>query len=286
MKRLFALMLAVCLLSGCALAVPGRAGRDDLSGFFITVEREIDGSRVELWDREAAGMKMISDHDLAGQRLYAKRLDGERTNYEFPEGCGLFAFTYAQFADGEPISRTTTSSREVDMERFVLHLGKPLRFEMEAVLYATGHTKARICVNPVYQDPNGEVYVLSDKPIGYQVQGGEGFSALLTQGEEEAQTWVQVRVEYVVLPETYVVVEMDKNDRPLGQREFTPGELPEVYTPGTDTAYLILEARAGQNTVRTVHSPGDEEAALDTYYPGQYGFCIKGHTKIKWEGVR
>ena len=37
MKRIFALLLAICLLSGCSLAKPGKAGQDKLRGFFVTV---------------------------------------------------------------------------------------------------------------------------------------------------------------------------------------------------------------------------------------------------------
>lgn len=286
MKRILALILMICLLSGCALAVPGRAGRDDLSGFLITMNRQIDGEWVDVWDEEAAGMKMISNHTLAGQKLYARQADGEHISYEFPEGCGLYSFTYAEYRNGELRSRSTAASPEVGTEHFALDLGEPLRFDMETVIYATRDTKATIFVNPVYQTADGEVYALSDKPTGYQVLGEDGgFMALLTQGEEDSQTRVRVTVKYVVLPESYVVIEMDENDCLLRQSEFAPGELPESYAPGSDAAYLILEARAGADTVRTVHSPGDKEATLDTYYPGQYGFCIKGYTKIEWEGA-
>ena len=60
--------------------------------------------------------------------------------------------------------------------------------------------------------------------------------------------------------------------------------MPEEYVPGADAAYIILEARDGEATTRTVYSPGDEGSVMDTFYPGQYGLCIKGYTRIEWEG--
>ena len=288
MKKLIALILTLCLLCGCSLAMLGDGGEGELSGFFVTVTQRIDGEEVEIWDEDAAGMQMISRHDLAGQKLYAQFIGTTTMDYyEFPEGCGMACFTYAIYRDGEAMSRTTAQDPEIAMEHFGLHPGEPLRFEMEAVLYASQYTSADIQVNPVYQTKDGSVYVLGDKPISYRVEGGKGFGTTMTSGaEQDGQTVIRVRVEQIVLPDTYVVIEMDENDNPLRKTEFTPGDLPESYTPGSDAAYLILEALAGEDTVRTVHSPGDEEAALDTYYPGRYGFCIKEYTKIEWEGAK
>ena len=84
MKKLIALLLILCLLAGCTLAVPGTAGQHELVGVFVTVSREENGKKVDIWDETAAGMQMISRHDLAGQKLYAKRVEGEPDSYAFP----------------------------------------------------------------------------------------------------------------------------------------------------------------------------------------------------------
>lgn len=290
MKRMIALLLTLCLLSGCSLAQTGRVGPDELVGFFVTVTRENpDGTKTELWDEEAAGVGYISNHTLAGQKLYAKRTDGADPAYEFPAGCGMSCFVYDNFVDGKASSRTMTVSPEIDVAKLGYYPGDPSRYELEGVLYATADTRAVIQMNPVYQTPEGDVYVLSDKPIGYQVHSGSGYSAFQTQdyAVDKGDTVyegskVTMSVEYVVLPDVYRIIEMNGANEPLRQSEYTPGELPETYKPGADTAYLILEARAGEDTARTIYSPGDESAKMDTYSPGEYGFCIKGYTTIEW----
>ena len=283
MKRIFALMLAICLLSGCSLAKPGKAGQDKLTGFFVTVSCREGDTMVDIWDEEATGMEMISNHDLAGQKLYARRIEGDPVVYEFPEGCGLSCFSYDVEEDREPY-RSNTISPEIDAH-LGFYAGTEMPYRMDAVVYGTRDSDAVICMNPVYQTPDGEVYVLSDKPMSYDVATMDGCSASISQTGEDGCT-ATLTIRHVVLPEKYVIIEMDEANQPLRQAEYVPGELPETYAPGSDAAYLILEARAGENTPRTVYSPGDESTAMDTYRPGPYGLCIKGYTRIEWEGTK
>ena len=284
MKRIFALLLAICLLSGCSLAKPGKSGQDKLTGFFVTVSCRDGDTMVDLWDEEAIGMEMISNHDLAGQKLYARRIEGNPVVYEFPEGCGLSCFSYHVEEEGQEPYRSNTISPEIEVT-MEYHAGTEIPYRMYAELYGTKDTRAVIQMNPVYQTPDGEIYVLSDKPVSYDVATMDGCSASISQTGEDGCT-ATLTIRHVVLPENYVIIEMNEENQPLRQAEYVPGELPETYTPGADAAYLILEARAGKNTTRTVYSPGDESTAMDTYRPGQYGLCIKGYTTIFWEGAK
>jgi hypothetical protein len=283
MKRIFALILAVCMLAGCSLAKPGKAGQDKLTGFFVTVSCRDGDTMVDLWDEEATGMEMISNHYLAGQKLYARRIEGDPVVYEFPEGCGLSCFSY-DVEEGRVPYRSNTISPEIDAH-LGFYAGTEMPYRMDAVVYGTRDSDAVICMNPVYQTPDGEVYVLSDKPMSYDVATMDGCSASISQTGEDGCT-ATLTIRHVVLPENYIIIEMNEENQPLRQAEFAPGELPETYTPGADAAYLILEARAGEDTTRTVYSPGDENTAMDTYRPGQYGLCIKGYTRIEWEGTK
>lgn len=284
MKRIFALMLAICMLSGCSLAKPGKAGQDKLTGFFVTVSCREGDTMVDIWDEEATGMEMISNHYLAGQKLYARRMEGDPVVYEFPENCGLSCFSYDVEEEGQEPYRSNTISKEIDAH-LGFYAGTEMPYRMDAIVYGTKDSDAVICMNPVYQTPDGEVYVLSDKPMSYDVATMDGCSASISQTGEDGCT-ATLTIRHVVLPENYVIIEMNEENQPLRQAEFAPGELPETYVPGADAAYLILEARAGEDTTRTVYSPGDESTAMDTYRPGPYGLCIKGYTRIEWEGTK
>ena len=280
MKKLLAMILAVCLLSGCSLAVRDPAGEDILTGFFVTVSRETeDGTAVNYWDGEAAGMEMISHYSLKGRKLYAQRTGEDPVAYALPEGCGLSCFSYDVTENGEVTQRNNTISPEIDV-RLEYHAGTQTPYRMEAVVYGTADPDLVLACNPVYQTPEGEVYVLSAEPASFSTDMVG--SAWLGREEGERGCEYTLTIEQVVLPESYVITEMSADHRPLARNAYAPGQMPETYTPGSDAAYLILEARAGADTVRSVYSPGDDNTEMDTYYPGEYGLCIKGYTRIAW----
>ena len=282
MKRIFALLLAICMLSGCSLAKPGKSGQDKLTGFFVTVSHKDGDTMRDHWDADATGMEMISNHDLAGQKLYARRIEGNPVVYEFPEGCGLSCFSY-DVEEGRVPYRSNTISPEIDAH-LGFYAGTEMPYRMEATVYGTKDSDAVICMNPVYQTPDGEIYVLSDKPMSYDVATMDGCSASISQTGEDGCT-ATLTIHQVVLPELYVVIEMDKNNQPLGRYEFTPETMPGNYFPGPETAYIILES-VGEENVRSIYSPDDSISVMNTYHPGAYGLCIKGYTTIFWEGTK
>lgn len=287
MKKLFAIILAVCLLSGCSLATTEKRGEDALTGFFITVSRKEGDTVVDIWDREATGMDFISNHYMAGQRLYAEKIEGDPIKYVFPEGCGLYGFSFdALDENGETLYRSSDFSPEIDT-RLEYHAGSSTACRIYAAIYGEKGCDTIVAVNPVYQTADGEIYVQSEEPISVEVgsMGGYIWNAK-AERTDGSGCELKLQIENVVLPECYVIIEMDAENQPLRQNEYAPEAMPEDYIPGADAAYIILEARAGEDTTRTVYSPGDEGAVMDTYYPGFYGLCIKGYTRIEWEGAR
>lgn len=286
MKRILALILALCLLSGCSLAVPGRSGGDKLTGFFVTVSRRDGDALVDHWDVSAAGMEMISNHDQAGKRLYAQFI-GTPTEvfYEFPAGCGLSCFGYDVEEDGEITYRGNTISPEIDVT-LEYHAGTETPYRMDAVVYGTGDPDLILSCNPVYQTPDGSVYVLGAETMRVATDmAGSAWQKRQERTDGKGCAY-SLTIQRVVLPECYVITEMSGSHESLRRSEYAPGELPECYTPGADAAYLILEAQTGEDSVRSVYSPGDDNREMDTYYPGEYGLYIKGYTKIEWEGAK
>lgn len=282
MKKTIAIMLAVLLLSGCTLARPGTAGQDRLTGFFVTVSYQDGDTMVDAWDREATGMDQISNHYLAGQKLFAERTGEDPVVYRFPEGCGLSCFGYDVQEEGMEPYRSETISPEIEA-LLSYYAGTEMPYRIDATVYGTKDTDAVIRMNPVYQTPDGEVYVLSDKPLSYDVASMEGCSNTLSQSIKDYGCTATLTIEHVVLPQTYVILEMDEDHQLLGRYEYTPETVPGNWHPGPETAYIILEA-AGEETVRSIYSPDDSISVMNTYRPGAYGLCIQGATTIFWEG--
>ena len=291
MKKLIAMLLTVCLLSGCSLAVSGQSVKGELVGFFVTVKLTDGDDSVQIWNEEAAGRGFFNDFSIGykDRKLFAQRNDDASVPYEFPEGCGLSWFSYDGFKNGEPSYRSNFSSPEIAQTMLEYYPASVSHFEMEAVIYAVEGTEAVLYFNPVYQTATGEVYALNEDQPGIGVDGQQTWSYSLYQAEATKKgdltyqnNKLELKLEYVVLPECYVIIEMDENSQPLRQAEFAPGQMPETYTPGGDAAYLILEARAGEDTLRYAYSPAEEDRNMDTFYPGDFGLCIKGYTTIQW----
>ena len=187
MKRILAIVLAVCLLSGCSLAKPGKSGQDHLTGFFLTVSYKDGDTMKDHWDENATGMEMISNHNLAGEKLYAEFIGGDPVVYRFPEGCGLSCFSYDVEEEGQEPYRSNTISPEIDAH-LGFYVGTEIPYRMDAVLYGTKDTNVVICMNPVYQTPDGSVYVLSDEPLSYDVATMDGCSNTISQTGEDGCT--------------------------------------------------------------------------------------------------
>ena len=286
MKKLFAIVLAVLMLAGCTLAQPGVSGQDQLTGFFLTVSRKEGDTIVDYWDADAAGMDFLSNHYMAGQKLYAEKREGEALEYVFPEGCGLYAFSFdALDENGEPLYRSSDFSPEIDAH-VEYHMGSTTACRINATIYGEKGSDVVIAMNPVYQTPDGALYALSAEPVSVEVGSMDDFKLSHSQeGADGEGCALALTVEHVVLPETYIIIEMSGENQPLRQTEYAPENMPEQYISGSDAAYIILEA-AGETTTRTVYSPGDEGSEMDTFYPGQYGLCIRGYTRIEWEGAK
>ena len=285
MKKLLTIVLALILLSGCSLATSEKRGEDTMRGFFLTVSMREGDSIVDIWDEEATGMDFISNHYMAGRRLYAEKREGDPIEYVFPEGCGLYGFCFdALDENGEALYRSSDFSPEIDAH-VAYHAGSSTACRINATVYGQRGSDVVIAANPIYQTADGELYVQSEEPISLEVGSMDGYKWLQSQERADGEGFaLELAVESIVLPERYVIIEMSGENQPLRQTEFDPEAMPEEYVPGADAAYIILEARDSEATTRTVYSPGDEGSVMDTFCPGQYGLCIKGYTRIEWEG--
>ena len=300
MKKLIALLLAVLMLSGCSLALDpkdaeGMVMEHELMGMFLTLTVDNgDGTITDIWDAETAGMEPLHAFPMEGKRLYAQRVEQDgRVQYEFPEGLGLSCFSFYVFSDEEGQSYRDAA---VDPELGDCHRGTYVSDgitsnTLEVTIYATEDSNVMVHMNPVYQTPEGEVYALGTAPGGWDAATMSGCNKTLTQetrikmGEETVTGGtVKLCFEKVVLPECYIIIEMSADNTVLKTTEYAPEAMPERYVPSADAAYILLVA-AGEETIRSIYSPADESAVMDTFYPGEYGLCIKGYTKIEWEGT-
>lgn len=320
MKRriLGALLAAATVMStGCCLAREGSGSspmNDQLVGMYVTVsvkgELGPDGTQYyeSVWDSEEMGMEPLHTFQSQGEKLYARRVETPDTTddgvsdpryaWEFPGDYGLVHLTYYESA-AEDSEGFWNSIRDPELSGGHTRIGNQdglTQIDLESTLYIADTVELddlTVYMNPVYQTPEGELYALGTGPMGIDASSLEGYTETVSQkvtvmlpdGVKSSGGSITLRGETVVLPGLYVILEMDQHNELLRHSEYTPEQMPDTYTPGADTAYLILEARSDGKTVRSVYSPDDESAVMDTFYPGRYGICVKGYTHIEWEGV-
>ena len=284
-----------------------------LVGMFVTTEPldllDVEGYLNDHLSQAVlrGGELRMEDTDAYQGRIYAELVSKPLTNsqtgevtehweYVFPlEGVGYFAYYYAQ--DGEEYWATSTGDGLVDAAAHWKSTDAGEGVEMDGTLYcspAAAHVTA--FVNPVYQLPDGRVYLLSGS--GFDLGGaygeGEIWATNLKESHEETlngrtkDAWdcsVTLHIRLMYWPQSYIVWEMSGDNQVLSRREFNPGHLPEELELDTDTAFVLLESRRLSTegeavTERTLYEPGEE--SLESFHCRQDGLCEQDSTTLIW----
>lgn len=319
-KGLFVLLiglLGIFSLMGCQLA-RADAGKETseykLIGVLVTHEY-LDLFDFEGYLKDNIGsvsgseIQIKGNSDKYGGRLYAELKERELTNedtgekttteeyvFENIEGIPYFAATIPSI-DGRE-SYVTTGSDDAITDRHVgLFYGDDEdKITLEGTIYISSlQDGIAHYINPVYQDAHGRVFALTgDGIMMNSVEGeGSGFSQNLEETStstengksKEVSTSVTISIDVILPPEKIVILEMDENSSILGNREYSPGELPDKLTPKREVDYIIVETHKRDSTgtvlvTRELFSREDE--TLSTFYCRKDGICVKAWTQLTW----
>ena len=194
-------------------------------------------------------------------RLYAERTEEGWRFPNLPDGGGIFSVLPMESdnADGETESPLLNS----DFPEIVHigNLGKAdgrsnvnrengtdrLDIDLSGEVYACGDRQVIFNLYPIYQTPDGRIYLTRGNSMG--MSGADGASVTHTLTRDKTETIggkserVKVRVAITVAarptPTKFTVAHMDENDDLLKLEEFAPDALPESITPADGAAYLI-----------------------------------------------
>lgn len=323
-KRLLAVMLTIfcVMLTGCGLAVDADDVpfqpeenleiNDQLVGMLITLDHFCESTEdaymdMPLWNPQTSGMEEPLHYaSNQGKRLYAQRTtetkeseSGSYTSgiYEFPEGTGIPHMAYLVLMEDENESYWSFNMGQGICEgsRSVVITDDCTEVSIEGKIYVDKNAVDLIFhLNPVYQNTKGEVYALGTTPVGYHAVSMSGCSETIRQeinapiGDRIITSGgsVTMEIEAISLPEQYVILEMDENSQMLKRTEYAPEEMPKEYVPMEETAYIVVQAYFDGIEDGAVYSPNDGDAWIRSFYPGDFGICIKGYTKIIWEDAK
>lgn len=274
--KVLALLLALCLLSGCSLARPeaeegNGLGQDRMIGVFITRDY------LDLFDFESYlednlntvmnGGGEISPEDVKkyGGRLYAEKTD---EGYDFGiEGMGAFCVQGEQ--DGVPYSASyNIGPMSLNLHSTVTDEGT--EWDYSATVYVHCGGLEAFYTNPVYQDSEGRVYLTAGTGISSEIVDGSSMSQAMSSeyaisSEGETQTYsmrVEVTFMGAELPKSYRVLHMSKDSELLQTEDYTPETLPEELLPCEGAEYLIIETLNQDNVTRQVVSRDEDSCQI------------------------
>ncbi len=319
------LVLSFCLtLCGCQLARPDgqAAARDRLIGCFITTEH------LDLFDFEAyfndnankliSGGDIVLDGDTSAYqgRIYAELYEEEYKdadgvihttyNYRFPEleGIAYFAPTvferdeqqYVTFQTGEGLNEVKNHVKSHNEDTYYT--------ELSATVYAPVDAEAEfegdeICfyMNPVYQDAEGRVYLVSGSGTAMNSTGtgvvmstklSEEYKTTINGEEKTGGGSVEICFETAYVPELLRIIEMDGEGNVVNMSELEPTALPESYTPHESTAYIITESVAyaadGKEYVeRSFIEPEGEDKDIFVLVVSESGYLVEDYCQVRWD---
>ena len=308
MKKISILLLSLALLlSGCQLARTDLESTGDrLVGMFITTEH-LDLFDDEAWLRDnlnrlGPGVELtVEDTSEYQQRLYAQLVPEQLTNdrgekvehwtFEFPGVTGIDYFVARVEKDAESYWDSTSDDAIIGGNTHFAYTDKGTDIELEGEIWLAHDQGILECYfNPVYQDRDGNVYLTAGN--GYSTMGdsapGTQYSQTWTEttttdsnGEtEESTTTVSISVGTMVVPEKYVLVQMDTRSNVLSSDVFAPGQMPETVSILDNTAYVVLENHGREDVTRELYDSDTD--MVKTFYCREDGFMGQAYTTLEW----
>jgi hypothetical protein len=305
--------LILSALFGCTLARPyiGAAPNEDkLVGLFVTAEYldifDLEGSADETPGMFTDGNKVFVGDARDNQwRLYAEITSGDVTDEatgettpqcecDFPGADGIkYFYVTVNTPDGGSYVRSVSDEAITDGHLDV-SVGDASSVTMTGTIYVSpAQTSRTYHFNPVYQDADGGIYVISGSGIstaGIDVEGAvmsqtlDASYSVTEKGVTKTDSFsVTLGVAVMYAPEKIVVLQMDENSAIVSRTQFTPGTLPDEISRAPRTAYTIVETHsrdgAGEPVVsRKVYGAQDE--SFDTFAARDDGICVKRATRL------
>ena len=283
-------VMSACLLTGCRLALEEAPlqdqGEDMLVGVFVTEEYLSVGIPEPVIGADGEVSFAENEERIPGTLVF----DGEVPNrvvFDGIEGCGIYSL---QLWDED--LQINTSSFVADDIFSDVSLASGDRESLEATIYVGLDGPGSFYSNPVYQTPEGDVYM--QPGTGLTLTGsdtrtdGASMSQKLSwerKVEQDGQETVTgasftIHITFVDRSAACRILLMDEDNGIAGV--MTGEELGWELKVPAEAAYLILEQeKSNGDIVRSVRSRGEE--SLELMRSLGNGFLTKQEITLVWE---
>lgn len=291
--RFFGLILGfstAAVLSGCSLArEEPETGEDRLIGVFLTREY-LGGGTAEL---KVDWKGNVSFGENSGRIPGEIRWEEGEPRVIFPEveGYGIYQVSLREEASQRDIEHNLIE--EIFGESKV-NVGDE-EDSMETMVYLEPGGRQNIYLNPVYQTPQGEIYLQPGTGLSWDMTAGASVSSSVAEerrekknGEEKRKrTEFTVKVVCTVTDRPTEILLMGEEDNVLRRvsgeelERILSADEPGLRVPG-ETAYLIVERpEAKGGVVREICSRGEE--FISFLQPWKEGYLRTEYLSVVWE---
>lgn len=302
-KRIVIMIIALALaLSGCQLAKPdaeAQKEKDMLVGVFITQEH------LDLFDMEAylqdnlsalsGGTLSIEDAAQYSNRVWAEFTEDSdgHSAYRFGDLEGSLLASFRITPDGKSENAYWGGEAgegicDVSFGHYSMDDGS--RLELSGTVYFSDtHPDPGLYFNPVYQTPEGDVYLLSGQGTFFG-SAGMGGSAKHTMNEEASRTEngekyshatdISITMECVYPARKLVILQMDEDNQILSRQEWNPAEDMEELKPEANCAYILVEEHTANGVRRSLYQ--NENRYIAFFRELENLLCVKTQIPISW----
>jgi len=300
-NKLLALTLCLLTLTGCSLADPelGEAAlpsslteeSDALVGVVITREHlDLFDADTFVQDNAAtllAGKNPDGNAQSYYKKLYAKPEQDGRVEFDLPDSISYFSYEY-----DHPAGRTTaiTNNGIYGGGSHIKSTDQGEEIELTGTVYVPARSGIiSYFFNPVYQEPDGDVYLLPGQGSSLSGDNGEGMSFTHSMSNSVTRTEngkretrkcrLSITVEVMEPPQSIRLLQMDKTGTLLSTLSWTPGQVPPELTLHRDCAWAVAEQVKSGTVARALLNFGDK--SMESFY--REGDLIKVQTtSLNW----
>lgn len=276
---IFVFVVSIC---GCSLADPDAgtdAAEDQLIGAFITSEYQQKlYATIEKNDSEDPADWDITFGNVEGINLFAPvwtDQDGE---------------SYVGSVCGEEVCDVNTEINVSDTEEMHCISGTiymiPGQMDQDIAYYT----------NPVYQTPEGDIYLTSGQGISTSGNSSEGVimtntiedKVEVTENGTVKARGCKVAVSMAVMyePVKITVCQMNADHQVLETEVYQPGMMPETFAMNKNAAYMMVETEKkdleGKTfTAREIYDLNEGEVSIETFYVLEDGILSRQETMVQ-----
>lgn len=313
-----AILMTIALilqLSGCQLAKDDGAAentqtRDKLIGVFVTTEPldlfDMEGylnDHIHGLDFDDNGNTQVSldsghaDYSRQLNAVYKPSNNNTVGEYIFEGVDGIAMFQPNITQDGTDASIVNVT--QIDPEISDIHSTAGDTNKLEGTIYVANTKYFAIYCNPVYQKPDGSVYLLSGHGISGDLTHGASFSQSLKEDYSSTvdgvstQTSMEVRVtvEGRHTVDKYQLLEMNADNNCVGTQNISAADIPDSITVHRETDYIIVineytdDDGNLQKERQLFDISREDEPHISLFFPYEDPILTEHYINITFEGA-